>query len=282
MGIKPFCLKPLLLCMFAIMVFWPVKPVDAALVGHESFEYAVGNPLHLKGGGSFPDSWKDNKYWIPGFEGSNEGLTYPGLVTSGNAALNAGSGSDYRLNRPIGREWTTHENDDLWISFLLRVDDATPHTGEFAGIVLARPSVVGSVFMGMTDTRNIGFSVQQHDNFYVTHKEGYDDDAAVTGQTHLILAHLVFYENAADTLELWVDPVLGKLDAPDDSYSNARMVVSQIDIRAGYLEGGVLIDEIRIGDSSTDVLALVPIPGAFWLLGMGILGIFGLRRGRRS
>ncbi|MDY6844579.1 MAG: hypothetical protein SVW57_10860, partial [Thermodesulfobacteriota bacterium] len=205
-----------------------VSNIDAALVGQEPFDYQSGVALHGQGGGTFPDTWVDNAYWIPGFSASNGGLTYPGLAVSGNAALGIGSGSNYRLNRPIGQEWHYNVDDEMWISFLLQVDDATPQSDEFVGIVLAKPSVVGSVYIGMYDSRNIGFNVQEHDNIYATHYEGINDDAITVGQTHLILAHLVFNgDNMADSLDLWVDPVIGDpLGTPNDSYSGARMILS--------------------------------------------------------
>ena len=40
----------------------------------------------------------------------------------------------------------------------------------------------------------------------------------------------------------------------------------------------VMFDEIRIGTTSADVLPAVPVPGAVWLLGSGLLALAGIRR----
>jgi hypothetical protein len=93
----------------------------------------------------------------------------------------------------------------------------------------------------------------------------------------------VFNNNAADTLDLWMDPVIGAtLGSPNDSYSGARMTLNKIDIRYGYQEGGSLVDEIRIGETMADVLPAVPIPAAFWLLVSGLIALVGFRKNFRK
>jgi len=263
---------------------------NAALLVEESFEYDLGpGALVGKAGGiGWTGAWSDNTPHAPLTVGSDivPGLTYPMLVTKGNAAYQEmGSSSPTPWARDQMRRNMSSlpdGRDELWFSQLIMITEAglDDFTYEWMGSKYS-----GKHWYG----RNYGS--QHGDDCYwgMEMPSSRESDAAIEpGEVALLVMKVNF--NGPDDVDkwLWVNPDPATLGGPDLAIATADLELLGANPNGtGFsftrieIDGGCesYIDEIRIGESYADVTP-TPEPTTLALLGLG--GIAALIRRRRK
>ncbi|MGI9243057.1 MAG: family 20 glycosylhydrolase [Verrucomicrobiales bacterium] len=210
---------------------------------YEGFDYPDGEPLVGQNGGR---GWESA--WELKTEGpatiKKTGLTYEGLQTSGgcvNVKMNMKSPEEKTLH--LGRSTKVamgQAGTDFWMSFLLRANRLGEGHCFLKNIGKAWVNGLG------VHTRNSGHPIKE-------------------GETVLLVAHFACLEGN-DTIRMWVNPTLGKTP-PADSHDMAYCDAVDIGISKDVLlnvqphgNGDYDIDEIRIGQSWDEVIALQSTP----------------------
>lgn len=216
------------------------------LNAYESFDYAAGSLDSANGGTGFASPW--TRTAGTSADVISAGLTGPaGLPTAQGGSAQMGTLTTFSqsrdLNTTLGADGTT-----AWFSFLLRPD------GTSGGLSF----VIGDGD-GATNTVNIGTAGS---DFLVgadsTGTGSRISGAVVDGQT-FFLAVKVDFAAGNDTVTLYLDPTTG-VSAPDSLSGEIAVLTtadlgtfSQIGMLGGFAGNDSIIDEIRVGDSFTDV-----------------------------
>lgn len=281
----------------------------SAVIIHESFSYtpASTNPDPdggLNGGMGLPAT---NVGGNPSGTGTGlrgqwasvtvvDGLNYTqggnALQTVGGAGLvtNATWGTDlnwyrlttdpfvgYRNNSTTGN-WGT-DGTMLYFSTLMKLTDSWV-PGNVARFKIGAAETSGNTYFGV----NLGGAANKWGiSRGSTGTFGDSGVAASAGQTVLLVAKFVFGNGNVDTIDLWVNPVLGQdPGAPMASISGGDFTMTNFNTRPGTASA-MILDEIRLGESYADVtpFSAVPEPSTVAaLLGLGAFAL-GVRRGRR-
>ena len=258
---------------------------EAALIAYDGFassSYTLGDPVY-PAGGMGPNSgtgWTDGWQGSSGFNTTSpryvtDGLSYPGLASSGYAAASLPyqpGGQSTAL-----RGFTNTATSSLWFSFLIQLNSsgelANGNSAQsYGGIALEDASFSSYLYVGVGGGAT-NFGLQTPGAGIVS-----SNTAPVVGQTELLLVHV----DSSDTASLWIDPTLGgaPLGTPD-------VTVASPFAPSGF--GGLYwsdtwgwtYDEMRIGTTLADVTpasAAVPEPATWTILGGAALVISGLRR----
>ncbi len=205
------------------------------VLAHEPFDYTPGNVIVGENGGT---GWTD-QWSLLSNNGSatinNFGLTYPGLVTSGNSiCLEPASDTPSiviarNTSGQIGAEGTS-----TWISFLMKVDRL--RNGHFA--------LFPNTAFDYGLTKRWGSKLL--------------NTTAVEGETYFVVMQI---ENVPgkDMHRTWLNPEIGIIPSP----SNTATINDNVDLgngnlitinMQGYGLGKINVDEIRVGSSFQDVM----------------------------
>jgi len=211
---------------------------------YEPFDYPEASLLdNLNGGSGFKSPWKVVEFNAP-VTVINQGLTYPGLKTSGRALHVESTDSDETNRRrpphtSISRELSDKYGKDgtqVWASFLIK----------------AQRSEVGGITANIGRT-SIGKGWGNRISVYSDAGGGIME----TNKPYFIVARYIFHKGN-DLIHMWVNPVPGKLPVDEE----ANVITRQFDNPADdkyligmqpYGKGSYDIDEIRVGQSYKDV-----------------------------
>lgn len=222
----------------------PGVPLPAA---SESFGHPAGTALEsLAGGSGFKGGWKIEEFNAP-LVIAPQGLTYPGLKSSGRALRVESTDADetnrrrpphVRITRPLsngyGRNGTR-----VWTSYLIRGERV--EIGEIAANI------------GRT---NIGKGWGKGLSVYTSTGGGEMEP----GKTYLIVVRYTFHEGN-DLIHLWVNPTPGTVPADADAdvitraFDNPESDAFTISMQP-YGKGCYDLDEIRVGRSYDEVVPI--------------------------
>lgn len=258
----------------AVLVF-ALAPVMTLAQGTavEDFNYLPGSLINGQNGGT---GW--GGVWstlTPGsFTVTNGGLTFPGLLTSGNALTTAIQGSQWNYSlRPTSSSWGG-AGTTTWAQYLIRPESGYGQWGTF---------VLGGSYMA-ADTVQFGLGTQGGQR-YLFIQQGLTGTPQMAlynwqpGHTYFVQGKLVVdgSGNANMTAYLWADnsgPVTSV------SYSLPSWIGSSQWIQL-YSSGGYTYDEFCIGSNCTP-----PVPEAGTMVALGSFlsmgGLFLRRRFSKS
>lgn len=281
-------------------------PAWAALVPvYEPFNYTAGTPLSGQGSdavhtwaatGTGPDE--------PVVGAGNLAVPAPLPAAPGNRAVYGGTGMTDRLSL-VDTPGTGVNQGAVYYSLALTVTNTGNVTGQAGAVgqIIAgfnntvgpqagNPSAHGAdlwIQPGATaGTFRVGFSQTSATSTRAFHSEEFD-----LGETVFVVAAYEYVEGGTnnDRARVWINPTsgLGQATEPAATLTAQGATADLNDIESFLLfqtatsttntlgEGGVQVDELRVGDSWQSV---TPEPSALALLGLG--GVLFLRRGRRS
>jgi fibronectin type 3 domain-containing protein len=204
-------------------------PYDA--IAYEGFDYTPGENINGKEGGlGWDGSWVASADTVQ--EVQSDGLTYPGLQTSGKSVkLEAYEvvGKKAEGNRETVKEYGAQTN-DIWYSFLLKP-------------VIRQ---VGHVFLIPNGTWDCG-SGKRWGSFLSLHN--WDSDiTAEEGETYFMVVRCV---NGG--AYLWInppldrEPVSGMADVSQENTTLSRNNTINIQVQRYYQTNTFIFDEIRVG-----------------------------------
>lgn len=223
-------------------------------------------------------------------EGSNAEVVGTGLdyadatyiAESGGAVQVPGTAGNGRQGRLLTSPITGASTGTVYLSFLMQTDTNDPgsyrafelHDGGFSDGANRQFQLGfqnGDFLSGGT---NYGFRISQTD---VKNQLGVNDGAA----NLFVLKFDLSATGASDAVTVWHNPNLTTGDDP-----TGGVVVSGQDISFDRItfakfgdSNGAIWDELRVGDTFTDVTGAVPEPGSLALLSLGGLLIARRRRG---
>lgn len=210
-------------------------------VAYEAFDYPAGTALNgLTGGSGFKTAWKVDEFNAP-LTITAEGLTYPGLKTSGGALhVESTDADETNRRRPphivIHRELVNTYGQDgtqVWTSYLIQARKA--EVGECLAMIGRLP-----IGKGWGD----GFT--------------FAGGKMLPNKTYLLVARYTFHKGN-DLVHLWLNPTPGKQPADTDAVGISRQeenpASDAFSIRMQpYGKGSYDIDEIRVGKSYAEVV----------------------------
>lgn len=222
-------------------------------IASESFDYPTGSFLEGQNGGKgFENAWyhKEATNTPPSII---DGLTYPGLKTSGGALRIQADDADEPYLPGGGRRRPPHtvmlrdlqvpyakEGTTLWYSYLIRIPDAKRLTSYDCRVNIGRPGS-GKIYGGNS---GLGFYGETCLDMEV-------------GKTYRVVVRFI-YHRGTDCATLWVNPPPEK--QPKEGEANLMLrsednaVTKSINISiAPYGRGQWDIDELRIGPTYESV-----------------------------
>lgn len=223
-------------------------PCVAELLVDEPFDYAQGNLTGESGGSGWSGAWTQD---------GESCAVVPALLGYSDSAFNVLSVSGLSLDTSgpdTTRSFRSVSNgplNDVWISFLFRLPASN---SLFEGVNFYRGST--SVFAVSNSSVTAGSTITLN-NFV----EGGSPDTGLGefGQTHFIVLHLIEGGGPGgdDLLELYIDPLLtGPASAPVATTSAPDLGFDRIRI-AGQSGAPLGVDELRIGDTFSDIAPFV-------------------------
>jgi len=274
---------------FVAMSLAMMSPAQGALIFYDGFDYGVSTNSNLNGLGG----WMDDSN-VVGF--SADGLTYPGLSSTGGAAMkklphvgNIGSNGSTQAHQivPGLADLFKSESNVFYLSYLAGEKPGSPTTTSRRGNLAifahdgdGTPHQDG-ISMGTTN----GMSTQVLD---IGAGEGNANPGDAVG-TKLLVARITMAPGD-DALAGITSPDLATLvdsdfDSAITAYGDMSATSENIEWLGlwigtwGISDDGdnTLVDEIRIGTTLADVIP-VPEPASVALLGLG--GLMLLRRRR--
>lgn len=231
---------------------------DAAQIAGESFDYAPpASPLGAQGGGSgWLGPWfQDGESTVIG----PVGLAFTDSV--GNVLKVAGLSADTSgasTTRSL-RELGSGLQNNVWISFLYQL----PATNaKFEGVSFYRGTQQAFSVSNPTTTATAAIFLTNNLTGGATVNTG----IGVFGRTHLIALKLTKGGGTGgvdrvDRVELFVDPVLtGTPTAPAATVNGANFDFDRVRM-AGQDGSSLLVDELRVGHTFSDVTPYIPVAG---------------------
>ena len=214
---------------------------------------------------------------------TSSGLSYPGLETSGGALLAASGGS--REGRLLATPVTATTAGTFYLSLLLKLSNATGgnykafemHNGGFTDATQRSLQIgqggTGTDFAGTT---NFGLRLFSNDAFRV------DLGPADTNVNLFVVRVDLSTTNNADVITVYRNPssLTTEPAVPNGTLTGFNLMLDRASAANFQANGdSITVDEIRIGDSYTSVLPLVPEPSASLLMLLG--SALGVARRRR-
>ena len=226
-------------------------PARASQLAYEGFKPSF--PIYANGGTGFNGPWTQGGFNVSGsgYTPIESSLCFAKLSVRGGSvsgpAFNAINGAVRNLASPLGQDNTT-----VYLSFLIQ-PQGTLHAGVFRG------------FFGLTLNGSLGSELfvgkpgGGADDQYVLEARGGafqvpSGTAAVVGRTALLVVRADF-RPGKDVFTLYVNP------RPRDPEPSSGAVEADLDLglvsRIGlYSTGAFAVDEVRIGTTYADVVAV--------------------------
>jgi len=226
-------------------------PARASQLAYEGFKPSF--PIYANGGTGFNGPWTQGGFNVSGsgYTPLEESLCFAKLPPTGGSvsgpAFSAINGAIRTLASPLGQDNTT-----VYLSFLIQ-PQGTLHAGVFRG------------FFGLTLNGSLGSELfvgkpgGGADDQYVLEARGGafqvpSGTAAVVGRTALLVVRADF-RPGKDVFTLYVNP------RPRDPEPSSGAVEADLDLglvsRIGlYSTGAFAVDEVRIGTTYADVVAV--------------------------
>jgi len=258
--------------------------LNAALISYDGFDYADGANLNNQSGGTgWADDWdgsNDNDIDVPGLSYTN-GVRH--LIVNGNCVL-TGDGSTSHTWRYadtnsfmdsclltangwcFGKAGTTN-----WLSFIAKqMDD----NNQFGGVSFHEGGSWGGnerIFVGKSSGGSFNWRLTGGGN------SSYYGDVATTNDTPaLLVLRVINFANLdnTNTMDLWINP-----DLASEPVGNGNLHHTKCDstlfnrIRVASGTSAFKIDEVRLGETWSDVVPVIPEPTIFALISMVIIGL---------
>jgi hypothetical protein len=282
----------------------------AASLIYESFNYDTGSVSGGSGGTGFTGNWATRNV-AP--EVVTPGLDWGTLSVAGNSVNNVTGGSAYR---DIGATSVLVSNglmgngNTLWFSVMVNVAGTNRSNVDFNfalgsdGFHTYVPGAGGTFAerMNMETGEGIGFALINRSTTLMDVEGAYwQDDADADTRADRVRNPA---GDSADVINRWGGDellIVGRIDWGADDLANETLTLyvpdtslalgtgkvwntiaaldqSAFDTVAFELKGGAIIDEIRFGASSSDVLTAVPEPSGLVLLSLAGLSLLRRRR----
>ncbi|MDP0496235.1 MAG: hypothetical protein Q7Q73_08500 [Verrucomicrobiota bacterium JB024] len=312
------CLNPISLsgksCLISLLTLGALaSSLSATILLEDSFDYAVGSNLAGNSGGTgFSSSWSLGG----GVQATvSNGLAFSGLYTSGGSALiTSSSGAATLLNRTSGTNVTTST---VYGSFLFQtedqpIDSASGQTGSTWTTRFRNGSSSGTLeyavlpFYGGNSSYYNGLSASGYNDYYYSNTSAAVRPGIYDGSTYLFVTKITGLSTGSGTLEVWILDESGLAAARAAGMTDTALTTNVVS--DGYLNvsytgtislssGDVLqlasytssnsaysssyiMDEIRYGESLTDVTPLPEPAVTGLLLGISVSALL-LRRVQR-
>jgi len=254
-----------LICLFLILAFGVVTSARAALIAYEGFDGTAGADVDGSSGGS---GWAAGSVWTDDMASANEfvftepGMTFASLDTAGLKAVFIANGAyTGKYTRPLPSSITVDaSNPEVWVSALVEI-------GTGSGDVNAGRGIGVELFNGDTKILGIGKGINKHFGVGPTLTGGASFiDVAGTRTVGVKFLALKLAWQGIDT-QATAYVATGEEEGFDLSNVNTFTGSATItltgpvtfDVVALYGSHGSTmsngVDEIRIGNSYSDVLA---------------------------
>jgi hypothetical protein len=279
----------------AAAVFAAAQVGTGATILHEPFEYDAassgdGELTGKNGGTGFPGAWVDADAEGGGgnfaFNIADGGLSFPGLVSSGNAALRSDSaGNRTRANaRAFDTTGLTDDGDTLYFSFLFQFGT---ETGGWASVYFLSDAGAVDGSSGRIQYDN-GYGARIGGDGILEAKSAgseadYGPDSADydEGEEHLVIGRISFGATE-DKVEIWLDDLTAS-GAADSIATSSSLTRGENVYLSARKDTAIALDELRLGETLADVTGAAVIPEPSTLAGLGLGGLLlALRRRRRA
>lgn len=248
-----------------------VPPLPAALITYEGFAYVDNASLNTQTGGT---GWQTGFGWAGGGSATitTPGRTFPGLANSGRSALFRAGGiqtrafvtTGYASLRTSGRFGL--DGTELWLSFLAR-RETNFFVGDSGGLSLMDGNTV-ELFVGCP-AGAARWSVQLPElGTAPANITPAPNAPLVTGETTLLVVRMSFGVNGTqDRVDLFVNPAPGVIPTtPNATRTGADIRFDRLRLQSGASAlSAMSFDEIRLGESFSDVVPTTPNPAIAWL-----------------
>jgi uncharacterized repeat protein (TIGR01451 family) len=258
-----------ILLLALAMALLAAAAAHAAVVAQDNFAYPLGELNGQNGGIGWGAAWTASiapteivdpgvplSYNVPG----------GGLVDGGNRALRVNGNNDNAAFRPPSPAFA---GDELWVSFLFRVDAGTLQTNDFCSFWFDTITTGAHTLVpGMGLKANRGDGTGPEDlvaRIRLSAGQFFTQDVTV-GTTYFIVGHL--YKsvpgsaNAYDRFAMWVNPAFTDSGTPLGTSSDTGSISSLIDLglRSANLDAGdvLLFDALTLGTQWADVVPPPP------------------------
>ncbi|MDB6076843.1 MAG: hypothetical protein JWO82_590 [Akkermansiaceae bacterium] len=239
---------------------------QASVIMTEAFDYtpATDGLNGQNGGTGWGGTWNKG-----GFDTVAPGLTYPGLITGGNAASNTGGQTFRHITT------TTPDTGSVFVSFLMNQPGA-----DYANMGLFR---AGNEVMSFGDTYNGGGPSANYSMYFggVAGLSGYQGSGAnIATGTQFIVLELDLSTAGQTGIYLYLNPSTSATTLDHSSAISSATATESVTFDEIRLENSnATMDELRIGTTYGDITQ-VPEAGSGALALLAGLAVFS-RRSRR-